>query len=135
MGTILWVICSLLLPSISGHGRMRAPPSRASMWRDGYPENGADYDDNQMFCGGFSVSSWVLNNTICLRKRRSEWFVWSGLSEWVRLTGVEMATMCWPSYKITVWLSSVALVSIDPKVFSVPCNQTLYYNLIICTII
>ena len=37
-----------------GHGRLMEPPSRASMWRLGYP-NPADYNDNQGFCGGFQV--------------------------------------------------------------------------------
>ena len=37
-----------------GHGRMRKPASRASMWRDGYPTP-PDTSDNQGFCGGFMV--------------------------------------------------------------------------------
>ena len=41
---------------VFGHGRLREPPSRASMWRDGFPQNGFNYDDNQLYCGGFGVS-------------------------------------------------------------------------------
>ncbi len=38
----------------SGHGRLMEPPSRSSMWRLGYntPHN---YQDNELFCGGFQV--------------------------------------------------------------------------------
>ncbi len=41
---------------ISGHGRLLDPPARGTMWRVGFdtPHN---YDDNQMNCGGFAVSS------------------------------------------------------------------------------
>ena len=40
---------------VFGHGRLVEPVSRASMWRQGYPTN-PNYNDNQMFCGGFAVS-------------------------------------------------------------------------------
>ena len=39
---------------VDGHGRLRKPASRASMWRDGYPTP-PDYNDNQGYCGGFGV--------------------------------------------------------------------------------
>jgi multisubunit Na+/H+ antiporter MnhC subunit len=37
------------------HGMLMDPVNRSSMWRKGYktPEN---YEDNQLFCGGRSVS-------------------------------------------------------------------------------
>ena len=41
----------LFIQDVMGHGRLRYPPSRASMWRDGYPTP-PDYNDNQGFCGG-----------------------------------------------------------------------------------
>ena len=44
-----------VIDGVSGHGRLIEPPSRASMWRFGY-KTPINYDDNQMFCGGFSVS-------------------------------------------------------------------------------
>ena len=41
-----------------GHGRMLNPPSRASMWRFGYG-NPANYNDNELFCGGFEVIQFI----------------------------------------------------------------------------
>ena len=48
---ILWC----LIYSACGHGRLLDPPGRSSAWRAGFntPHN---YDDNALFCGGFSVS-------------------------------------------------------------------------------
>ncbi|XP_046380895.1 uncharacterized protein LOC124152150 [Haliotis rufescens] len=42
-----------LLVTVRGHGRLLVPPSRASMWRQGF-NTPANYNDNQLFCGGFS---------------------------------------------------------------------------------
>ena len=56
----LWVglvLLSSLVFEIQGHGRLMEPVSRASAWRRGYP-NPADYNDNQGYCGGYSV--WIL---------------------------------------------------------------------------
>merc|ERR1719270_1779 len=39
--------------TVSGHGRLISPPSRASMWRFGF-ENPIDYNDNEGFCGGYA---------------------------------------------------------------------------------
>lgn len=39
---------------VAGHARMRIPPGRASMWRDGYPTL-EDYNDDECFCGGYTV--------------------------------------------------------------------------------
>ena len=49
-----------LIPGVLGHGYLQEPPSRSSMWRFGFntPPN---YNDNQLFCGGFDVS--VCNST------------------------------------------------------------------------
>jgi hypothetical protein len=45
----------LLLPAlISGHASLIDPPSRAAMNMYGFPENPADYQHNEGFCGGFS---------------------------------------------------------------------------------
>ena len=44
----------LLYDSVSGHGRLVEPPSRASMWRYGYTTK-ADVNDNELWCGGFKV--------------------------------------------------------------------------------
>ena len=40
---------------VAGHARMRVPSGRASMWRDGYPTL-EDYNDDECFCGGYTVS-------------------------------------------------------------------------------
>ena len=44
--------------SVSGHGRLVEPPSRASMWRYGY-DTKPDFHDNQLWCGGFAVC-WLI---------------------------------------------------------------------------
>jgi len=44
----------VLYDSVSGHGRLVEPPSRASMWRYGYATK-PDFHDNQLWCGGFTV--------------------------------------------------------------------------------
>eukprot|EP00092_Neocalanus_flemingeri_P037458 GFUD01040790.1.p1 GENE.GFUD01040790.1~~GFUD01040790.1.p1 ORF type:complete len:387 (-),score=70.30 GFUD01040790.1:134-1294(-) len=44
---------SLQISVISGHGRLMNPPSRNSMWRFGFI-NPINYNDNEVFCGGFS---------------------------------------------------------------------------------
>ncbi|XP_033761235.1 uncharacterized protein LOC117343020 [Pecten maximus] len=43
---------------VSGHGRLVKPPGRSTMWRYGYntPPN---YNDHQLFCGGFPVQWWM----------------------------------------------------------------------------
>lgn len=40
---------------VKGHGRLMEPASRASAWRKGF-NTPANYDDNQLFCGGSDVS-------------------------------------------------------------------------------
>merc|ERR1719323_1826218 len=44
------LVCSL--PLVSGHGRLINPPSRSSMFRYGF-NNPPNYQDNELFCGGF----------------------------------------------------------------------------------
>jgi len=41
--------------SVDAHGRLVKPPSRSSMWRYGF-NTPTNYEDNQLFCGGASVS-------------------------------------------------------------------------------
>ena len=50
---LLW-----LLDVVTGHGRLLEPPSRASMWRLGF-QNPKNYNDNQLFCGGVTVSIYI----------------------------------------------------------------------------
>ena len=46
------------LDVVHGHGRMMDPPSRNAMWRFGYP-NPVNYNDNEVFCGGFGVQARI----------------------------------------------------------------------------
>jgi len=48
---------------VSGHGRLMDPPSRNAMWRYGFP-NPVNYNDNELYCGGFAVH-WLQNNGKC----------------------------------------------------------------------
>ncbi|XP_068617830.1 uncharacterized protein [Battus philenor] len=59
---MLWYIIALaaLAVSVSGHGRVLEPPSRASAWRLGFPTK-PDYDDDGLNCGGFSHQHEVMN--------------------------------------------------------------------------
>lgn len=52
---LLAVLLVILACAVHGHGRLRVPPSRSSMWRDGY-DTPPNYNDHQLFCGGFQVS-------------------------------------------------------------------------------
>ena len=51
----LWTfVYSVLIQDSLQHARLMEPPSRASMWRLGFPTP-KDQDDNQSYCGGFGV--------------------------------------------------------------------------------
>ena len=54
-----------LFSCVYGHGRIISPPGRSTMWRFGYgtPHN---YNDNQLFCGGFFVSISLDRNLLCV---------------------------------------------------------------------
>ena len=56
---LLWAFALFLLwafvSGVSGHGRLLDPASRASMWRLGFPTP-PNYNDNELYCGGFMVS-------------------------------------------------------------------------------
>ncbi|XP_046630908.1 uncharacterized protein LOC124310859 [Daphnia pulicaria] len=62
---LLFTIASLLLQAllVNGHGRLMDPPARNAMWRFGFP-NPVDYQDNELYCGGFSIH-WSLNGGKC----------------------------------------------------------------------
>lgn len=51
---VILILIALLPYSVRGHGRLMDPPSRSSMWRLGF-ETPANYNDNELFCGGFGV--------------------------------------------------------------------------------
>ena len=52
---LLVVLIFIYLHQVLGHGRLMEPVSRASAWRKGF-KNPADYNDNEGYCGGYSVS-------------------------------------------------------------------------------
>ncbi|OWF48654.1 hypothetical protein KP79_PYT16194 [Mizuhopecten yessoensis] len=54
---------SVWISGVRGHGRLLEPPGRASMWRFGY-NSPPNYDDNQLFCGGFN-RQWKINGGKC----------------------------------------------------------------------
>ena len=56
----VWVGGLLLLESVWGHGRLRHPPGRSTMWRYDYdtPHNVNDHETN---CGGFG-KQWNQND-------------------------------------------------------------------------
>jgi hypothetical protein len=54
---------------VRGHGRFTEPPSRATMWRYGW-DTPVDYNDNQLFCGGFDASSYM--HIYCVTETRKE---------------------------------------------------------------
>jgi len=57
------LLVGAILSGVAGHGRLIEPPSRASMWRYGFPTP-HDYQDNEGFCGGFAVQ-WEANGGRC----------------------------------------------------------------------
>ena len=58
-------VLAALLPMATGHGYIKDPPSRPSLWRefegDTLPDGvEINYEDNELFCGGFSVSTRLI---------------------------------------------------------------------------
>lgn len=54
---IAFSVFALCVSYVLGHGMVLDPPNRSSMWRF-FPEEEANYDDTEMFCGGFGVSNY-----------------------------------------------------------------------------
>lgn len=51
---IISLLCAVALVYVSGHGMVLDPVNRSSRWRyDATAE--ANYDDNQIWCGGLGV--------------------------------------------------------------------------------
>jgi hypothetical protein len=48
------VIECVIIVRVNGHGRLLDPPQRSSMWRFGF-KNPVNYNDNELFCGGYRV--------------------------------------------------------------------------------
>ncbi|XP_069134467.1 uncharacterized protein [Argopecten irradians] len=60
---IIYLALCVWISEVRGHGRLLEPPGRASMWRFGY-NSPPNYDDNQLFCGGFN-RQWKINGGKC----------------------------------------------------------------------
>ena len=50
----VFYIVLMMTSLVEGHGRLVEPPSRSSAWRFGFPTP-INYDDNELFCGGYQV--------------------------------------------------------------------------------
>jgi hypothetical protein len=65
-------VAAVLLLMVVGsheHGMLMDPVNRSSMWRKGY-NTPANYEDNQLFCGGRSVSLNVYVQNVLGSPRR-----------------------------------------------------------------
>lgn len=62
----LLILFCVVAGRVYGHGLMIDPPQRSSLWRyfpgQGFEEN---YNDNELFCGGLSVSFFFITSKIC----------------------------------------------------------------------
>ena len=54
LSSLALVILVNQLSNVAGHGHLMDPPQRSSMWRFGF-DVPANYQDNELFCGGFDV--------------------------------------------------------------------------------
>ena len=55
LAAVMLCMAAMGTRQVEGHGRLVDPPSRSSAWRYGF-DTPRNYDDNQLFCGGFAVS-------------------------------------------------------------------------------
>lgn len=53
-----------LVAQVSAHGRLMVPPSRMSAWREDAKRFPVNYNDPEMWCGGFAVQ-WQQNGGKC----------------------------------------------------------------------
>ena len=60
---LVFISHCLTTGTVSGHGRLRQPPSRSTMWRYGFdtPTNVNDHESN---CGGYG-RQWSQNQGLC----------------------------------------------------------------------
>ena len=52
---VVITVIAISINDVHAHGRLVEPPSRSSMWRYGF-STPANYNDNQLYCGGKGVS-------------------------------------------------------------------------------
>ena len=60
--SVMVLVIVVQLTNVNGHGMILDPPGRSSMWRVGF-STPANYNDNALFCGGFSV---FRNSKVCI---------------------------------------------------------------------
>lgn len=109
---------------VSGHGRLMDPPARNAMWRYGFP-NPVNYNDNELYCGGFAgcslhaiYSSTLLPNiskfseySSLAAKRWQMWRLWRSVahatSTWnwrsVRQWPARSSVFTWASHRDQYW--------------------------------
>lgn len=63
--TAIILVASLSIIEIDAHGRLMEPVNRGSAWRKHF-KTPIDYNDNENFCGGFSVNIKI--DTIFVKK-------------------------------------------------------------------
>ncbi|XP_060596747.1 uncharacterized protein LOC132750729 [Ruditapes philippinarum] len=64
---IFWIGMAAILSQtwhVASHGRLIQPAQRSSAWRFGY-DNPKNYNDNELFCGGFAVQYNAVNKGRC----------------------------------------------------------------------
>lgn len=72
---LVFLLAMSSIALIEGHGRLRVPPARTSMWRDGFNTT-RNYDDAQLNCGGFNVRIILfilINLCVYLNGDMNEW--------------------------------------------------------------
>ena len=63
----LGLLVLLVFGEVQGHGRLQDPPGRSTCWRYGFTGCVANYNDNELFCGGKGVSNDMFNSHSLLR--------------------------------------------------------------------
>ncbi|GAB1603118.1 uncharacterized protein LOC115215892 [Argonauta hians] len=62
-GLLLPLFLVGLISDVEGHGRLWTPPSRSTMWRQGF-HTPVNYDDIELYCGGMT-HQWEVNHGKC----------------------------------------------------------------------
>ena len=57
------LIAATIFKNAHGHGRLLNPPARTSAWRFDALKFPTEFNDNQMFCGGFQTQ-WNKNSIL-----------------------------------------------------------------------
>lgn len=68
------LVALVYIEEASGHGMMLDPPNRASLWRYDWQQP-ANYNDNEFFCGGVTVSYIIHTNNINAERKNAFLFV------------------------------------------------------------